>query len=402
MALEEQFTDLKPKSDTSPRDVAMGGGSLLDDPDFGSLKASQRRQASRMELNQQVISNKKRERAIRVGYRHALKSGNGAQALQLIQEGENQGLQPFGIRMAGQSQRVASSQIKARRTFEEGQGTTTDDELSLQQDLMRRFAEAQGIQTTDPGLVEFQDNQAPNGPPDPAAGQLSDYVPSPAATSGVNTVYRQPKQPSVTDGFLNRPRDASTQAFPSRVPASSQGHLDLKKRVQSIFAANPTITTARDRQILLNSVLGRVGQTGNNADVGGYKATADRMSNIREEFQSRPEPLPLDTYVAAKRVDGKVVEAPKARAIAGEVITNNPDLHLSDAGKGKVYVYKNPGDQSDIPERIKLLSSLRSPSENIRARDDDRRDKETSLLRLATLNEKIRNGTATAYEKNYR
>ena len=274
MALQEQFSDLQPKVDTSPRDVAMGGGSILDDPDFGSLKASRRRQASRMELNQQVHANKKDQRLYRAAYRHAVKSGNTSDALRLIGAREELGMRESGIRMAGEQQQIASDQIKARRTFEEGFGTTTPDEVALQQDLMRRFAEAQGIPTNEPGLVEFQGNQVPTGTPDPAAGQLSDYVPpaeDPASGSaGIPAVNPEFEGNQAQGGVL------------VAVGSPNQGYMDLKKRINDIYAANPTITTARDRQMLLNSVLGRVGKTDGGGDVGNYKATGKMLQGRRD------------------------------------------------------------------------------------------------------------------------
>ena len=103
----------------SASDVAKGSqvGQLSED-DFGTLGQSDRRRAQTAELNQQMQMNRKRERAVRIGYRNMIKKGDGAGALRLLSDAESQGISPFGIKVEGQRANEASSRIQGRRSTE--------------------------------------------------------------------------------------------------------------------------------------------------------------------------------------------------------------------------------------------------------------------------------------------
>ena len=121
--LSENKGGLKSFSNSSPLDVAQGGGSLLDSDKFGSREAIDNRDASRFEINTQVKENRKKERATRVGYRSLMRKGDGAGALRLLNDAEGAGVHAFGIRQHGSRERQADSQIRGKRRNEVAAGT---------------------------------------------------------------------------------------------------------------------------------------------------------------------------------------------------------------------------------------------------------------------------------------
>ena len=126
------------RSFDTPDDIAKGGGSQLQDSDFGTLAGSERRRAQSGELRQQMHLNRKKERAVRLGYRNLIKKGRGGEALKLLNDAEKGGTNPFGIRQEGQRAREASTQITGRRSSEirAGARQINDDDF-FQRDLRR-------------------------------------------------------------------------------------------------------------------------------------------------------------------------------------------------------------------------------------------------------------------------
>ena len=103
---------------STPDDIAKGGGSVLYDDDFGTLAQSERRDKERAELNRQRHMMMKKEHAVRVGYRRAIKKRDGAGALALLKEAEGQGLNPFGLRREGERNKAAYDAIASKRASE--------------------------------------------------------------------------------------------------------------------------------------------------------------------------------------------------------------------------------------------------------------------------------------------
>jgi len=145
------------RSFSSPSEISKGGGSELGDKDFGTLGQSARRQQERAELNQKMNFNRKKERAVRIGYRRLIKKGDGAGALRLLQEAEDGGVNPFGIRVEGQRAREASGQISSKRAQEVRGGTR---KLEPDRDS---FQQGFGQTTLQQELSEFDSPAGPRG-----------------------------------------------------------------------------------------------------------------------------------------------------------------------------------------------------------------------------------------------
>tara|TARA_A200000159_G_scaffold97636_1_gene90455 strand:- start:6238 stop:7989 length:1752 start_codon:yes stop_codon:yes gene_type:complete len=103
---------------STPDDIAAGGGSRNYDADFGTLAQSERRDAERAQLNRQRHMTMKKEHAVRVGYRRAIKKKDGAGALALLNAAEKSGLNPFGLRAQGERNKAAYDAIASKQASE--------------------------------------------------------------------------------------------------------------------------------------------------------------------------------------------------------------------------------------------------------------------------------------------
>ena len=111
--------------DFEPDALKQAQGSKLDDPQFGSMAASQRREATRYTLNAKTAEIKAKERIVRRGYRNFMRAGRADKALELMNAASVQNLQVTGIRQAGSTERRALAELqKQSRTSQHDAGET--------------------------------------------------------------------------------------------------------------------------------------------------------------------------------------------------------------------------------------------------------------------------------------
>lgn len=162
---------------STPDDIAAGGGSRLYDSDFGTLAQSDRRDRERAQLNRQRHMMMKKEHAVRVGYRRAIKKKDGAGALALLNSAENAGLNPFGLRAQGERNKAAYDAIASKQASEirGGRRKYEPDKNYFQQSLVPPTGKpasttppgtAPPIGTTGRGIGDYAaDSIAGNTPP---------------------------------------------------------------------------------------------------------------------------------------------------------------------------------------------------------------------------------------------
>lgn len=237
------------------------GGSILDDPEFGSLAASRRRDMDRNAVNRQMHANKKLERAYRVGYRSLIKSGRGGEAARLMMEAQATGNFWGGKRMAGEAQSKAADQVRYQRTFqEETLGKNSPAVAELQRDVNQRVASAPDEAQMSARLQDFWDGLDDEKRTKDLTGmrrQLAEFAP--LLTSGNEEQRQKNEDLMVRAGrFLGVEDDQALKTF-DRLNQENGSMLrsEVGDRVKSIFQANPMVTTARARQVLLNEILGK-------------------------------------------------------------------------------------------------------------------------------------------------
>lgn len=158
---------------STPDDIAAGGGSRIYDSDFGTLAQSDRRDRERAQLNRQRHMTMKKEHAVRVGYRRAIKKKDGAGALALLNSAENAGLNPFGLRAQGERNKAAYDAIASKQASEirGGRRKYEPDKNYFQQSLAPSAGKPEGA--TPSGTAET----TPEGTaPIPTLAELKDVA----------------------------------------------------------------------------------------------------------------------------------------------------------------------------------------------------------------------------------
>jgi len=292
-SIEDRARDLSSfgrKTSTSAADIAKGGRSLLNQPDFGSLAATERRSVERSQLNQQVQLNRKKEAAIRRGYRSAMRRDDGAAAMQFLQMAGD--LNPFGIKVAGEREAFAFGQIEKTRATLEEDNNEHPDKLALQEDMKTRLRNAPDAKTLREELLKLSEeasrhSEAGNVPSSDfrktgtdLRSRLAEFAP--LLNTGKKEDSGLLKQAAEN---LDIPLDRFGEVMREKAeetPLRSQ----VSSRIQTVLAANPELISSQQRRLVLNEVLGSVQPVpGQRAGSGSRVRLKADLEDVRDTYQ---------------------------------------------------------------------------------------------------------------------